>query len=112
MAGLIGKSKGDKKLRELPKAAARKLMVQVDARVVLSTPRDTGRAANNWVPSVARASDRVVVNRQDADAIFDKSAVGDSLYLTNNVPYITRLNEGHSKQAPVGFVQLTLRIIF
>lgn len=30
---------------------------------------------------------------------------GQPIHLTNNLPYITPLNEGHSSQAPAGFVQ-------
>ena len=30
-------------------------------------------------------------------------------FISNNVPYIRRLNDGHSKQAPVGFIQRAVR---
>ena len=29
-----------------------------------------------------------------------------SIHITNNLPYIGSLNDGHSKQAPAGFVQM------
>jgi hypothetical protein len=27
------------------------------------------------------------------------------VYISNNLPYIDRLNKGHSKQAPAGFIE-------
>ncbi len=33
---------------------------------------------------------------------------GGRLFLSNNVPYISRLNDGSSGQAPAGFVQAAI----
>lgn len=35
--------------------------------------------------------------------------VGDTIFIRNNAPYITRLNEGSSPQAEAGFVQNAIR---
>ena len=56
-----------------------------------TTPVDTGRAKSGW----------------GVERIEPKHA-----RIVNNVEYIVRLNEGHSKQAPAMFVELALdRII-
>lgn len=36
---------------------------------------------------------------------------GQTVWITNNVPYAIPLEEGHSKQAPVGMVKVTLALI-
>ncbi len=34
---------------------------------------------------------------------------GKEIFISNNVPYIGRLNNGHSAQAPSGFVEMAVR---
>ena len=53
------------------------------AGLILATPVDTGQARNGWQIDTA----------------------GGQTTVENRVPYINRLNEGHSKQAPAGFVE-------
>lgn len=40
-------------------------------------------------------------------AVIDRYNVerNSSIHITNNLPYIGALNDGHSKQAPAGFVR-------
>lgn len=59
---------------------------EVHSEVRASTPVDTGRARDGWI-NHGLANDRVEI--------------------TNDVPYICRLNDGHSKQSPRGFIQLS-----
>jgi hypothetical protein len=76
-----------------------------------------GRARNNWFASVSVPSSSVtdkpdktgkgVLQIAKAKA---KESVGGVFYLTNNLPYIRRLEyEGWSTQAPAGMVRVTLR---
>jgi hypothetical protein len=84
------------------------------------TPVDTGWARANWVPRVGSPPTGTVGTREQAEnGVINASAAEVELariattysfrqgrvYITNNVPYITRLNEGYSRQAPRGFVQ-------
>jgi len=39
----------------------------------------------------------------------DKSKPGKKIFITNNLPYAKRLNEGWSTQAPANFVQAAIR---
>jgi hypothetical protein len=86
--------------------------------VVLATPVDTGRARSNWLvtlggPSDDQVGDETWVSFPSPQQTIDQANVevaarqpnGQDVYITNNVPYISRLNEGSSAQAPAGFVQ-------
>lgn len=79
------------------------------------TPVDTGWASSNWLPSIdipfiAPTGSKKAVSTADSDDglaslrlfRYRPDAV---IYITNNVPYITELNQGYSKQQPRGFVQ-------
>lgn len=52
----------------------------------IETPKRSGRASRSWLTHGYRLGDTDVI-------------------IENKVPYIERLNEGHSKQAPAGFVE-------
>lgn len=87
---------------------------EVVAELVERTPVDTGWARSNWVPRVGQpqvsvAGARTAVSQADqaqglASLVTYKLEAG-AIYVTNNVPYIKRLNAGHSKQAPAGYIQ-------
>lgn len=90
----------------------------IDQVVVLATPVDTGRARANW---------QVGLNAPKRGALlenFDKGGsstisrnrtaargtrAGETVYISNNLPYINRLNEGYSAQAPANFVLIGIR---
>jgi hypothetical protein len=89
------------------------------------TPVDVGWARANWVPSIgspvsknlrdvpstsanaaaAQAEQRSAVARIATGYRLDQGKV----FISNNVPYILRLNDGSSNQAPAGFVQNAIR---
>ena len=96
----------------------RATLFEVSTAIIKYTPADTGRARGNWQASIGRgATKEIAVNNQrsgEAKAIADVDqnvsvAVGDLYYLTNNVPYIERLEFGWSKQAPSGMVRKNLQ---
>lgn len=75
-----------------------------------------GNARANWIPSVGAPSQDAVIgpatgNALAAQGVADvasyKLTDGD-LYLTNRTPYIRRLNDGYSQQAPALFVEAAL----
>lgn len=80
-------------------------------QVIISTPVDTGRARYGWYITVNAPSTKTPPEGNYAvPDINNHSNVGtftvkDKLYITNNVPYITALNNGSSKQAPARFVE-------
>jgi hypothetical protein len=99
--------------------AVRTCALAVDAVVVVRTPVKTGRARANWQPSIGGPpaglvtwDDKADNGRGAAYAIKEGQRViatykqgAGSIYISNNLPYIQRLNEGWSKQAPAGFVE-------
>lgn len=103
-------------------ALVRKVALAVDRVVVTQTPVDTGRARANWQAAIGAAPTGEVGQypagtggatgaAAAAQAMAQAQGVvagykgGETIHLTNNLPYIQRLNEGHSDQAPAGFVQ-------
>lgn len=95
-----------------------KTALAILATVIPATPVDTGRARGNWQVSLGepiltelKAEDKTgqaTVNKGAATAESRKS--GQTIYICNNVPYIGRLNEGSSPQAPAQFVQSAVRV--
>ena len=93
--------------------------------LVYHTPVDTSQALSNWDVTIgAPATDphgpysagkHGSTQRQSAaqalavakETLKDKKP-GQTIYIANNLPYIRRLNEGHSQQVPAGFVERAL----
>ena len=93
--------------------------------VIGGTPADTGRARSNWSAQLDEAYAGVLPayvpgsagsTAQENAAAATRAAVAKitrfkidkhkSIHITNNLPYISSLNDGHSKQAPAAFVQM------
>lgn len=81
------------------------------------TPVDTGWARANWVVDVttpfrvqAEQIGSISGRAAESEASKAKLAISYNLsmgptFASNNVPYVLKLNDGSSKQAPQGFVQ-------
>ena len=90
-------------------------LIDVASKIILRTPIDTGRARGNWQVSINDQASGIV-DENDADgsktirAAVDntENASGNVWWLTNNLPYIQKLESGSSKQAPSGMVRVTL----
>lgn len=91
-----------------------KLGSLIQQTVITATPVDTGRARGNWFASLGSPRLAADENSKDLtgagrissnDAIINSRGADQSIYITNNLPYIKRLNEGSSQQAPAGFVE-------
>lgn len=96
---------------------SKKIMIDLDNKVVVRTPVDTGRARGNWIPSVGAATFTVTeVNDKSGQLSISASisahmAAGKlaPMFLTNNLPYIQKLENGHSQQAPMGMAKLSVQ---
>ncbi len=77
--------------------------------VVLANPVDSGRSRGNWFLEPNIGSEEFDEERRDSITPGRAIAAGirpdDDLHLTNNTVYINRLNDGHSAQAPAGFIE-------
>lgn len=99
----------------------------VDQTVVTGTPVDTGRARSNWLVSIGEGSTSPVeaysegkngstaaANLQAATAQAEatigqyQGKLGEQIQIVNNLPYIKPLNEGHSAQAPAGYIEAAI----
>ncbi len=96
----------------------RMVALELLGRVIQETPVDTGRARGNWNVSVGREDPATNDERRAPQALQEGGAViegvklgtrGDQVYVTNGLPYIGPLNNGHSQQAPRGYVQRIVR---
>ena len=83
--------------------------VGVFSQILTKTPVDTGRAKGNWIPSVGSPveTERDLDDKSGAAGLAEiKTTVpekaGKVVYLSNNLPYIRRLEEGWSPQASPG----------
>lgn len=102
-----------KLLEGMTERAARKMVIDIHGGLVEETPVDTGWAQNNWMPSVKMPITKTVGDPENIDPAAMIGGLADILrwnfedgpaWIANNVPYINRLNAGHSGQAAAGFV--------
>lgn len=95
----------------------------IDQTLVLSTPVDKGTARSNWLVSLGDArKDTIEAYNELEDGDITETANAEAamaqgkeviaaakpetdIHITNNLPYIVPLNEGHSAQAPAAFVE-------
>jgi hypothetical protein len=106
----------------------RKVALELFRRVIYKTPVDTGRARANWQVTIGTpAAGTIEIDDTNGGATMSKATAasagfraGDTIYLTNNLPYIRKLEEGgypdgpktvggFSRQAPAGMVALTVQ---
>jgi hypothetical protein len=121
-----------KKTHDRLEAAPRAISLEIMRRLIRRTPVDTGRARGNWQISLDHAANKIVgpewkavknkngSNKRGAFPIRAGEAMaaglstlgsfklGESIFITNHLPYINRLEHGWSKQAANGMVSVTL----
>lgn len=69
--------------KEMAEAIRDKIALDIQGDLIRETPVDTGQARNGW----------------------QNDLVGGQRHVQNSVPYIGELNNGHSNQAPAGFIE-------
>lgn len=91
------------------------LSLRIDQRLVLETPLRDGPARANWIVTVNKDTKKFDKKNisQGAALTQAKDALNNAknfnkLYIQNNLPYIERLNEGHSQQAPALYVDVII----
>jgi hypothetical protein len=110
------------RIEENANMLVRRAAIAVDATVVLATPVDTGRARANWQASLggpetgvreayirgskgSTGAANAHAAQEQARAVIAARRPGQTVHITNNLPYIGALNDGHSALAPAGFVE-------
>ena len=96
-----------KKVVETLEKTVKAVAIIVDSELVARTPVDTGRARSNWLPSlnVSETSTVEPGQKPNVGIVLGSYKINDTILITNNLPYIKRLNDGSSKQAPANFVE-------
>ena len=99
------------------------LVFEIHAELVQATPVDLGWARAHYIPRIATPYRETFdgdptaagAGQSNAKALQELYGIAHSykiemgpIYISNNVPYIQKLNDGHSKQAPAGFIQLAV----
>jgi hypothetical protein len=86
--------------------------------VTFASPVDTGRFRANWTVGVNSPDDNNYQNRRSAQSNIARQSRAIKalnatpltvIYISNNLPYARRLNNGWSKQAPKFFVEQAAR---
>ena len=82
------------------------------ADVKLMTPVDTGQARNSWyIGYIERYFDGEVGSTSNISILSPKDKPQE-IIVTNGVTYIQFLNNGHSQQAPIKFIESAFRKYF
>jgi hypothetical protein len=120
----------NKKANEISKAAsdlAVRTALTIVGDLAIKTPVDTSKAISNWQVALQEPlSDTILPHYPGSDgSTFSESAAETlakaklvlrnkkpriPIYITNNLPYIQKLNDGSSKQEPAGFVERAILI--
>lgn len=86
-------------------------------RLIEATPVDTGFARASWIASVGVRTNTVGGTRNSVSEsaqqlgmtrLLNYRLVDGVIFVSNNVPYIMRLNAGWSQQAPIGFIEFAV----
>lgn len=123
-----------RKIKRRTQAAIVAYGVQVLTELIEQTPIKSGQARANWKVNINKRDDvfielreTIALQRRVATAdtppdyfstddalLYGTSQAqawesGDVMYIYNNAPYIERLNQGYSPQAPAGYIQQIIR---
>lgn len=99
-----------KKVVKPQEKLVRETALRAFTNISLATPVKSGRARGNWNIAVDTV-DASTSESTDAPDLMKAAAaianfvIGKTIYISNNLPYIKRLNNGYSKQAPANFVE-------
>src|SRR5215207_2676113 len=94
----------------------RKLGLDALSSIVGMAPVDTGRFRGNFQVGL-NAPVRATLETEDksgtqtiarGNQILGGAQAGGVIYISNNLPYSWKLEMGHSKQAPNGFLRITV----
>ncbi len=98
----------------------KKMVLELLTRVVLKTPVDTGRARGNWQTTIGSAPEGESGRLDESVSAEDSSSIEAGLkvlaelppfavvWISNNLDYISYLENGSSKQAPEGMLAVSI----
>lgn len=94
----------------------KKVCFDLSNSIIMDTAVDSGRARGNWQPDINSIQNDVLeVEDKSGNATVSKVAsqtnnlkLGQFFTLTNNLPYILRLEYGWSKKSPQGMLGINV----
>lgn len=120
----------DKEAAKINKAASDAAIFMAEtlvAELAYTTPVDTSQALSSWIVTLeapskdrkfphyygefgsSQAASAAETIRLAKEALKNKKP-GQAIWITNNQPYIVRLNQGWSQQQPAGFIERAILI--
>ncbi len=99
----------------------KKVVIAIVRNLTTNTPVDTSKALSNWIVSLGSKDGSKIDphfygqrgSTQELSAVYAITAAmrilenakpGQSVWISNNLPYIRKLNDGSSTQQPANFV--------
>lgn len=94
-------------------AVVRKTVIEMGSQMVDISPVDTGRFKGNWFYNArGQTTEQTDPSGRSSIARITQGALnwtpGEVMMVSNSLPYAYRLENGWSKQAPAGFVRVTV----
>ena len=93
----------------------RKVIIDITRDIMLMTPVDTGHARSHYFWGVVRVGTIDPTKSKNGAPSITRALefaselkAGGVVYITNNLPYIMRLEFGSSTQAPAGMARITV----
>jgi hypothetical protein len=93
-----------KTIRAAAWRAVRKVSFALERKIKSDMPVDTGRARASWGHWTSQDTNNPEASEEDAH--WEDSEGGLYTVQGSNVEYIDYLNDGHSAQAPAGFIDM------
>jgi len=96
---------------------AKRVGLKILRILTIVSPVDTGRFKANWRIGIASPDSRPTRRTdkgggrtfREGEGKIKKAKQGSTLFISNNLPYAKRLNEGSSTQAPANFVEQAIK---
>jgi hypothetical protein len=110
-----------RKIQVAPQKVVKKVAFQLFRRIIEKTPVDTGRARASWNIAIGSINPSIAPDGQhqkNPSALAAKATTVlagygadgrlPAVWISNNLPYIGELENGHSQQAPAGMLKLSI----
>lgn len=104
-----------KKLNLAVVTLQRMVALKVFTKLVQGNPVDTGRARASWTVNVNRPNRAVKPPKPSGTVAYPEPPfpevqvkLGETIWISNSLPYIFSLEQGHSGQAPNGWIRVSV----
>ncbi|MCP4336474.1 MAG: hypothetical protein GY679_01325 [Mycoplasma sp.] len=107
----------DKKILSID-MAVKKITIDLFSSIIKKTPVDLGTAKNNWQASIGSPKTSIIegtdktggptIQKMTKEVLKANFLNDDTVYLSNNLPYIEVLEDGSSTWAPEGMIKTSI----